>query len=110
MSREVIRKFPKGPDKKAKLSFISRFKGAAGSKMPDSPVGERMCGSHRTGWIQGGHPNEDQFQKEVTRTVNFQWGGKIDAMTKQAKIMHCGDFFVYYLKDTSSCRDVYCVQ
>ena len=84
--------------------------GAAGTKMPDSPVGEKMCGSHRTGWIEGGHPSKDQFQIEVTRTVNFEYSGKIDNKSNQAKIMHCGDFFVYYLKDTTTCHDVYCGQ
>ena len=84
--------------------------GAAGTKMPDSPVGQKMCGSRGTGSIVGGHPTKDQFQKEVTRTVNFEWGGKTDHHTEQAKIMHCGDFFAYYLKDTSACIHVYCGQ
>ena len=84
--------------------------GAAGTKMPDSPVGQKMCGSRGTGSIVGGHSTKDQFQKEVTRTVNFEWDGNTKHHTEQAKIMHCRDFFVYYLHDTSSCSFVYCGQ
>ena len=84
--------------------------GAAGTKMPDSPVGEKRCGSDRTTWIEGGHPSEEDFQKEVTRTIHSQWSGKVSFKSLEAKIMHCGDYYVYNLEDISSCHEVYCGQ
>jgi len=87
-----------------------RFMGDAGTKMPDSPVGERRCGSDITSWIAGGHPSFKDFQKEVTRTIHFEWEGKVSWKSLEAKVMHCGDFYVYNLKDISKCNSVYCGQ
>ena len=85
--------------------------GDAGTKMPDSPVGERRCGSDITSWIAGGHPSFKDFQKEVTRTIHFEWEGKVAWKSFEAKVMHCGDFYVYNLKDIShKCNSVYCGQ
>ena len=84
--------------------------GAAGTKMPDSPVGSGRCGANAASWIAGGHPSEEDFQKEVTRTIHFQWNGGYSYKTVEAKIMHCGDYYVYNLKDTPSCDFVYCGQ
>ena len=69
------------------MSGSVRFMGAAGTKMPDSPVGERRCGSHITTWVAGGHPSEEDFQKEVTRTIHLQWNGGYSYKTVEAKIM-----------------------
>ena len=32
---------------------IPRLMGAAGTKIPDAPVGERRCGTHLTTWMSG---------------------------------------------------------
>ena len=37
-----------------KVENVFRLMGAAGTKLPDSPVGESRCGSHLTTWISGG--------------------------------------------------------
>ena len=84
--------------------------GGAGTKMPDAPVGDRRCGSHRTSWLVGGHPSKDDFQKEVSRTINFQWNGKVADRSREAKVIHCGDYYVYYLTDLTACRGTYCGQ
>ena len=91
------------------LKYIVRFMGAAGTKIPDSPVGERRCGTYRTTWISGGHPsNSSDYQKEVMRTINIEAYGRVSSHTTNALVVNCGDFYVYYLKDAEICNSVYC--
>jgi len=86
-----------------------RFMGAAGSKIPDSPVGQKRCGTYRTTWISGGHPNNSaDYHKEVMRTINIEAYGRVSSNTTDALVVNCGDFYVYYLKNAGICNSVYC--
>ena len=84
--------------------------GAAGSKIPDSPVGQKRCGTYRTTWISGGHPNNSaDYHKEVMRTINIEAYGRVSSNTTDALVVNCGgDFYVYYLKNAGICNSVYC--
>ena len=84
--------------------------GAAGSKIPDSPVGQKRCGTYRTTWISGGHPNNTaDYHKEVMRTINIEAYGRVSSNTTDALVVNCGgDFYVYYLKNAGICNSVYC--
>ena len=72
-------------------------------------IGERRCGTYRTTWISGGHPNNSSdYHKEVMRTINIEAYGNVSSNTTNALVVNCGDFYVYYLKDTGICNSVYC--
>jgi len=85
-----------------------RLMGAAGTKLPVTPVGENRCGSHKTSWLSGGHPTMDEYQKEVSRTVNFQWNGRVSFQSMDILVVNCKHFYVYYLNNINSCSATFC--
>ena len=50
----------------------------------------------------------DENQKEVSRTIHFQWLGRVSYKTADTLVVNCKDFYVYYLNDISSCHSTYC--
>ena len=70
----------------------------AGTKLAQQVVPMHHCNTDATGWMMGNHPS--QLGQVVTRHVCFnhdsrcQWNIAI-------KMVNCGHFYVYYLKETS---------
>ena len=86
-----------------------RFFKPAGIRMPDSPpsLSGNKCGTHATGWLQGGHPRK--AGEVVSRRVCFSYAGwKCYGRSVQVKVAHCGSFFVYQLPSIPYCSYRYC--
>ena len=84
-----------------------RFVPPAGTLMADSPPIE-SCGSDYGGWVDGGHPTT--VGEVVRRNVCFKGYGETRCLPgywsyhyqqETILIKNCGDFFSYYLTDTS---------
>ena len=54
------------------------------------------------------HPVEVGDSKDVT--FCFDSRKKVCKWSTKGKVTHCGDFYVYYLKDTTHCRLRYCAE
>ena len=85
-----------------------RFMGAAGNVMPTSCVPANRCGTHAPGWLQGGHPTEEQGV--VTRKVCFHWTNNCCRWNTYIKVRNCGEFYVYQLPKTPVCSLRYCTE
>ena len=86
-----------------------RFFNPAGIRIPDYPpsLNGNKCGTHATGWLQGGHPRK--AGEVVSRRVCFSYAGwKCYGRSVQVKVAHCGSFFVYQLPSIPSCSYRYC--
>ena len=47
---------------------------------------------------------------EVARVVNFDWSGNPEFQSIDISVVHCGEFYLYNLKDVPSCSLGYCGQ
>ena len=59
-------------------------------------------------FCQGGHPTV--AEGEVARVVNFDWSGDPEFQSVDISVVHCGEFYLYNLKDVPSCSLGYCGQ
>ncbi|XP_072893584.1 uncharacterized protein [Hemitrygon akajei] len=78
--------------------------GSGGWKIPETEIPRYHCSGWNPGWLDGSHPNVGQG--EVTRTVYFT-EGEGSYYFEEVKVKNCSDYFVYWLKPTSS-NAVYC--
>lgn len=85
-----------------------RFMGAAGTEMPTKCVEKNRCGTHAPGWLQGGHPTEEQGV--VSRKVCYHWNNNCCQWNNNIDVRNCGEFYVYRLIKTPVCRLRYCVE
>ncbi|CAH3189664.1 unnamed protein product, partial [Porites evermanni] len=84
-----------------------RFEGSAGTRMPTSCPPTYRCGTHVTGWLNGGHPTVADGQ--VTRMVCFHYRGNCCYWSTNIKVRNCGSYYVYYLNGTPyGCNLRYC--
>ena len=83
-----------------------RFTGAAGSKIAETPQGNSVCGTHATGYMDGGHP--DVSDGEVARTVYFDFNNDDQYKQTDIYIINCWSYFVYYLPDAPVPNSGYC--
>ena len=83
-----------------------RFTGAAGTRMPTSPVAIHHCGTHAPGWLNGQHPKKEDGL--VSRKVCFNWGNNLCTWHVFVSVRNCGNFFVYHLGRTPGCSLRYC--
>lgn len=83
-----------------------RFEGAAGTRMPTSPVPKQHCGTHATGWLNGKHPKKEEGV--VSRKVCFNWSGNTCRWSIYVSVRNCGAFYVYHLGRTPGCSFRYC--
>ena len=85
-----------------------RITGEAGTKLVDSKVGEKHCGTGASGWMDGGHPTV--AEGEVERTVYFRWSSQLHNWTASVKVLNCKTHYVYHLVDTPNCDLGYCTE
>ena len=90
--------------------------------MSDTPPPEGTsvpCGSYKGGWVKGTHPANvgDIVKRTVCFTIGSGFTNCYDDywtyhyLRKTILIKNCGDYFVYYLTDTSkSYKAKYCGQ
>ena len=83
-----------------------RFKGGAGTKMPESCVLSLHCGTHSPGWYDGPHPAN--VGGISSGRVCFSWMGVCCQWSSPAKVRRCNGFYVYRLSPTSHCALLYC--
>ncbi|XP_078357282.1 LOW QUALITY PROTEIN: uncharacterized protein LOC144642166 [Oculina patagonica] len=88
------------------LSGWYRFGGEAGSKMPESCVKERHCGTHAPGWLNGSHPT--MADGAVKRKVCFHWSSSCCRWSTMIDVRNCGGFYVYKLYRPPACTLRYC--
>ena len=50
----------------------------------------------------------DEYQIEVSRTVNFQMGERVSYQSMDILVVNCKHFYVYYLNNINSCHATYC--
>ena len=72
-----------------------RFSKQAGDRMLDSPPKYGSCGTERSGWLTGGHP--EKIDKPEFKKVCFV--GRNDNCTESTEIQvqNCGTYFMYKL-------------
>ena len=84
-----------------------RVEGPAGSRITDSYVEPDHCNTHQGGWINGTHPTV--LDEIVDRTVCFsRYYGDCFRRPKEIQIRNCGEYYLYYLQETSMCDHRYC--
>ena len=86
-----------------------RFKSLAGDKMPEFNPGVRHCGTYVPIWMNGKHPTKlgETVDRTACAAIPFRrpagCGGKFDI-----KVINCGSFFLYQLKEPKQCSLAYC--
>ena len=85
-----------------------RFVGSAGTRLTERKVSNYHCGTSAPMWLSGKHPNSETIfgsYKEMTACS----GNSYCDYSTEVKIMNCGDFFVYKLKELR-CNRRYCIE
>ena len=83
-----------------------RLIGNSGTKIPETCVPMRRCGTHAPGWLNGTHPQLQEGQ--VNRTVCYHWSSRCCNWQNNIKVRSCGDFYVYKLIKPPHCWLRYC--
>ncbi|XP_078351512.1 polycystin family receptor for egg jelly-like [Oculina patagonica] len=84
-----------------------RFTGDAGTMMATYCIPQSTCGADMTGWISGGdHPTV--AYETVTRSSCMHWSSSCCYTSYTVEIRNCSGFYVYKLKQPSSCPQRYC--
>ena len=81
----------------------------AGTKLSEVPVDHGYCGTAFPGWLNGTHPT-NQGDIVNTRVCYFNTNEDNCFRHNQIQIIHCGDYFLYYLENAPSCNLRYCTQ
>ena len=83
-----------------------RFVGAAGTKIPTTPVERYHCNAVFSGWMNGAQPTIEDG--EVVRTVCFTSKPGECKFTNKIKVKNCGSYFIYRLVPVTTCKSRYC--
>ena len=83
-----------------------RFRGAAGTQMPTTCVGERRCSTHAPGWLNGTHPSV--ADGIVQARVCFHWWSDCCQWSTYIRVRNCSGFYVYELGPAPTCWLRYC--
>lgn len=77
-----------------------------GSRIPEEIQDTRRCGTSVGGYISEAHPTTVGESKDVKFCFK---GSNTDCEWETlGKVTHCGDYYVYFLKDVPFCRLRYC--
>ena len=86
-----------------------RFKSVAGDKMPEFNPGINHCGTFIPIWMKGKHPSNRGEKVNRIACAAVPW--KFPAGCGQRfdiKVLNCGSFFLYQLKEPQHCTYAYC--
>ena len=83
-----------------------RFEGAAGTKMPTTPVDDFHCNTVFSGWLNGAEPTV--ADGEVIRAVCYTRSSNTCSHSNKILMKNCGSFFIYKLVPTPICNSRYC--
>ena len=86
-----------------------RFKSVAGDKMPEFNPGIEHCGTYVPIWMNGSHPTK--LGKAVNRIACAAIPSRRPAGCGRKfniKVINCGSFFLYQLKEPKECHFAYC--
>ena len=83
-----------------------RFVGAAGTKMPTTPVPAYSCGTTYSGWLNGAHPTVEDG--EVLHQVCFSDRSMGCKHNTQISVKNCSSYHIYKLYGLSQCPSGYC--
>ena len=72
-----------------------RFNKSAGIKMLDSPPKYGSCGTERSGWLTGGHP--EKTDKPEFKKVCFVGRNDNCKESTEIQVQNCGTYFMYKL-------------
>ena len=86
-----------------------RFKSAAGDKMPESNPGTNHCGTFIPIWMNGNHPARlgETVSRDACAPVPFRRPPGC-GVEFAIKVVNCGGFFLYQLKEPKYCNYAYC--
>ena len=86
-----------------------RFDSVAGNKMPTQNPGTGFCGTYVPIWMKGTHPTTDNVVKDATACGAAPFVFPLGCGYSYAiKVIKCGNFFLYRLKDPQVCSLAYC--
>ena len=86
-----------------------RFDSVAGNKMPTRNPGTGLCGTHVPIWMRGTHPTTDNVVKNATACAAAPFVFPLGCGYSYAiKVIKCGNFFLYRLKEPQVCYLAYC--
>jgi hypothetical protein len=86
-----------------------RFKSVAGNKMPEFNPGINRCGTFIPIWMKGKHPTTPGVVVDRTACAPVPWLFPLDCGDRfDIKVINCGSFFLYQLKEPKKCTYAYC--
>ena len=83
-----------------------RFVGAAGTKMPITPVAAHRCGGTWSGWLHGTHPTVEHGA--VPKRVCFSTLSEDCKYETQIYVKNCLSYYIYKLHKPPQCESRYC--
>ena len=86
-----------------------RFESAAGDMMPTENPGSNVCGTYIPIWFKGTHPTTDNVVMNATACAALPFVFPFGCGTSyDIKVIKCGSFYLYRLKDPKQCQFAYC--
>ena len=84
------------------------FSPTIGGAMPENCTSAHYCGTIRSGWLKGSHPNV--IGQNISRTVCFSWNSNCCWRQTSVEVINCGQYYIYNLPNTPHCRLAYCAR
>ena len=87
-----------------------RFISPAGDRMPEFNPGILHCGTYIPIWLNGDHPTSVgvKVDRIACATIPWKWPPGCGEWFN-IKVINCGSFFLYQLKEPKYCTYAYCV-
>jgi hypothetical protein len=86
-----------------------RFKSMAGNNIPEFYSGINHCGTHVPIWMNGTHPTTIGVEVDRIACAPYWWYARGECYIQyNIKVINCGTFFLYQLKEPYYCNSAYC--
>ena len=86
-----------------------RFQSLAGNQMPTTNPGFWHCGTYAPIWLKGSHPKVGEGVVDRKACVSLPFVFPIGCgISYKIKVVNCGDFYLYQLKEPGQCSLAYC--
>ena len=85
-----------------------RFKTLGDDKMPTMPPDVGMCGTAYPIWLNGDHPETDNVVESKTACAVTPFLPGNCFISYDIKVIKCGEFYLYQLKEPKQCDFAYC--